>query len=288
VTDLIGLFRAVSEFSLAIIQHSVRYRKFDSVLVSYATVRFWSHQQGAWMLIGNYTSILSQLIYDCQMVVLAQVLAETGDNQDADIGAMIVEIRDQWLLNDTEGPVVELLENRLLGFRIGQTEVRPAQLRWHADGETLVWSDVIFHLSGLHRIIFEGIAEARRIFDQELCLSGQSSPASDILSLELGLLVDNWDATAPGQSFLTDSRNASYFDPLKEWLVSRAGKTQALFQTFWSQTTAGTWEVRADAVQQYEDAEQRFLRALMIPFSLGPVNRGVVPSLLHFGGGIQP
>jgi hypothetical protein len=34
------LDRAVLEFSLAIIQHSVRYRKFDSVLVSYAAVRF--------------------------------------------------------------------------------------------------------------------------------------------------------------------------------------------------------------------------------------------------------
>ncbi|KAJ5117450.1 DNA helicase recq5 [Penicillium atrosanguineum] len=268
------LDQAALEFSLAIIQHSVRYRKFDSVLVSYAAVRFWSYKQGAWMLIGNYTSILSQLIYDCQMVVLAKVLAKTGNDRDTDIGAMIVDIRDQWLLNDTEGPVVELLENRLLGFRIGQTEVPPAQLRWHADGETLVWSDVIFHLSDLHRIIFEGITEARRIFDQELCLSGRSSPAGDIPGLDLGLLVDNWDATAPGQSFLTDSRNVSYFDPLKDWLISRVGKTQALFHTFWSQTAAGTWEVCADAVQQYEDAVQRFLRTIMVPFFLGSGQQG--------------
>ncbi|KAJ5465272.1 ATP-dependent DNA helicase [Penicillium daleae] len=161
-----------------------------------------------------------------------------------------------------------------LNFRIGQTEVPPAQFRWHADGETLVWLDVIFHLSDLHRIIFEGIAEARRIFDQELCLSGRSSPACDIPGLDLGLLVDNWDATAPGRSFLTDSRNASYFDPLKDWLVSRVGKTQALFHTLWSQTAAGTWEVCADAVQQYEDAVQRFLRALMVPFFLWSGQQG--------------
>jgi hypothetical protein len=31
------------------------------------------------MIVGNYTSILSQLIYDYQMVVLAQVLAEMAD-----------------------------------------------------------------------------------------------------------------------------------------------------------------------------------------------------------------
>lgn len=175
------------------------------------------------------------------------MLAEITDHQEADIGAMIIAIRDEWLLNDTEGPIAELLENRLLGFRISQTEVPPAQIRWHADGETLVWSDVIFHLSDLHRIIFQGITEARRIFHEELCLSSRSSPASEIPTLDLDLLVDNWDATAPGQSFLTDSRNASYLDPIKDWLVSRIGKTQALFDTFWSPTTEGTWVVSADA-----------------------------------------
>jgi hypothetical protein len=47
------------------------------------------------MMVRNYTSILSQLIYDCQMVVLAQVLAETANQPEVDIGAMIVDIRDQ-------------------------------------------------------------------------------------------------------------------------------------------------------------------------------------------------
>ncbi|KAI8577934.1 hypothetical protein K450DRAFT_249946 [Umbelopsis ramanniana AG] len=268
------LDRAVLEFSLAIIQHSVPRRKFDSVLVSYAAVRFWSHKQGSWMPVRNYTSILSQLIYDCQMVVLAQVLAMAGDNDNADIGAMIVDIRDQWLLNDTDGPVVELLENWVLSFRIGQTEVQPPQIHWRADGETLVWSDVILHLSDLHRIIFEGVADARRIFDEELCLSSRSSPACDIPGLDLRLLVDNWGDRKHGQSFLTDSRNAAYVDPLNDWVYSRVEKSQALYDTFWLETDANTCVVRADAVQQYEDAVQRFLRALMVPFFLGSGQQG--------------
>lgn len=131
-----------------------------------------------------------------------------------------------------------------------------------------------FHLSDLHRIVFEGIAEARRIFEEELCLSGRSSPAYDIPRLDLGRLVDNRDATARGQSFLTDLRNASSLDPLKDWLFSRVGKSQTLFQTFWSQTAAGTWVVCADAVQQYEDTVQRFLRTLMVPFFIGSGQQG--------------
>jgi hypothetical protein len=106
------------------------------------------------------------------MVVLAQVLAETADQPEADVSAMIIDIQDQWLLNDTNSPVAELLENWLLGFCIGQTEVPPAQLQWHVDGEMLVWSEVIFHLSNLHNIIFKGLSTAQRIFEEELCLSG--------------------------------------------------------------------------------------------------------------------
>lgn len=95
------------------------------------------------------------------MVVLTQVLAETADQLEADVGVMIVNIQDQQLLNDTNGPVAELLENQLLGFYIGQTEVLLAQLWWHVDGKMLVWSEVIFHLSDLHHIIFKGLTTAQ-------------------------------------------------------------------------------------------------------------------------------
>ena len=60
------LDQAVLQFSLAIIQHPVPRRKFDSVLVSYAAVRFWSPTQGAWCAIGNYTSILYSIVNWCQ------------------------------------------------------------------------------------------------------------------------------------------------------------------------------------------------------------------------------
>jgi hypothetical protein len=67
--------------------------------------------------------------------------------------------------------VRELLDNQLLAFHIAKSKVPPAQLRWHPNGETLVWSDVIFHLEDLPRIIFKSITKARQIFKEELCLS---------------------------------------------------------------------------------------------------------------------
>jgi hypothetical protein len=107
---------------------------------------------------------------------------------------------------------------------------------------------VIFHLSDIREIIFQRIIEAWRMLEVELCLSGRSSPVSEIPTVAYDRLVDNWDATAPGQSFLTDSRNACYLDPVKDWLITRVGRIPALFRTFWSQSAEGRWVVSADAV----------------------------------------
>ncbi|KAL2835675.1 hypothetical protein BJX68DRAFT_273726 [Aspergillus pseudodeflectus] len=142
---------------------------------------------------------------------------------------------DHAMLAFCMGPVRELLDNRLLAFHIAKSEVPPAQLRWHPDGETLVWSDVIFHLEDLPTII----------------------PA-----LDLTQLVDNWDATTAGHSFLTDSRNAAQVEPAQLWLLNRVLREPALFNTFWAATAdRRRW--------QYQDTVQRFLRVLLIPFFLG-------------------
>ncbi|KAF9882608.1 hypothetical protein FE257_005966 [Aspergillus nanangensis] len=269
------LDQATLQFSLSIIQHLVPHNKFNSVLVSYAAARFWSPSQNQWLFLGNYTSILSQLIYDCQILVLAQILKDTTNDSVVDIGAQIIEIRDQWLLNDTNGPVAELLENRLLGFHISRSEVPPAQLRWHADGTTLVWAEVTFHLSDLYTIIFQGLAQAQQLFTEELCLSGRSSPAAEIPAVNLTHLVDNWDATSAGQSFLTDTRNHAYLDPLRSWLITRVGQTPVLFHTFFQKNAAGDeWVISADAAQQYENSVQRFLRAILVPVFLGSGQQG--------------
>lgn len=236
--------------------------------------QFQSPSQGIQMRVRNYTSILSQLIYDYQIVVLAQVLVEMADQPEADVRVMIINIQDQQLLNDTNRPVAELLENQLLGFYIRQTEVLPVQLQQHADSKTLVQSEVIFHLSNLHHIIFKGLTTAQQLFEEELCLSSQSSPVSEVPILDLNLLVDNQDATTLGQLFLTNSHNASYLDPVKDWLITHIGKTPVLFHTFQSQTAKGHWVVSTDAVQQYEDAVQKFLQALLVLFFLGSGQQG--------------
>ena len=159
------------------------------------------------MIVGNYTSYLSQLIYSCQIWTLALSILEHQHHPELDLSSIIIGHRDRWLLNDTTGPVAELLENRLYGFQIGMTEVPPAQVRWDRDGQTITFQDVSLSLSELSRFIQEGISRARTIFEQELCLSGPSQPQEEIPTFHLDDLVNNWDATYAGASFLTDAQN---------------------------------------------------------------------------------
>lgn len=257
---------ATLRFSMSIIQHALPRRAFDSVLVSFAAVLFWSPQSRRWLTLAQYTTYLSQLIYDCQMMVLAHCLTQRPEE---DLGTTLVQIRDQWLLNDTAGPVAELLENRLLGFHIGRTEVPPAQVRWYRDGQTVIYQDVTLHLTDLHTIIWRGLQEAQTIFVNELCLSGRPAPAADIPTVDLSRLLDNWDASARGHSFLTDPRNHSQIQPLRDWLFRRVGQTPSLATTFWTWGANSKITMRVDAADQYEQAVQRFLRALFVPFFLG-------------------
>ena len=89
----------------------------------------WDAARQTWMDVGNYTSYLSQLIYNCQILVLLYCynLVDAGDAND--LTACLVAFRDQWLLNDTRGPVAELSGTWLLGFAIGKTTIQQAQVR---------------------------------------------------------------------------------------------------------------------------------------------------------------
>jgi hypothetical protein len=221
-------------FCLEIIQQSIASRAFDSILVSFAALLFWNPAKKQWMMVGNYTSFLSQLIYDCQIWVLALSILEHQYHPALDLGDIIVGHRDRWLLNDTKGPVAELLENRLYGFRIATTEVPPAQVRWDREGQVITFQDVSLSLSELSRLIQEGISEAEAIFGRELCLSGPSRPAAEIPRFDLTNLTDNWDATHAGASFLTDSRNHAHVVPYQDWLFRRVSQDAILFPTGYS------------------------------------------------------
>ncbi|KUL81288.1 hypothetical protein ZTR_09156, partial [Talaromyces verruculosus] len=141
--------------------------------------------------------------------------------------------------------------------------------RWDRNGQTITFQDVSLSLSELSRFIQEGISRARTVFEQELCLSGPSRPREEIPVFHLDDLVDNWDATHAGASFLTDARNHADIQPHQEWLFRRVSQDPVLFPLFWTQGVDQSWRISLDMVEQYEATVQRFLETLVGPFFVG-------------------
>ena len=250
-------------FSLSILQHRLEGRVFDSVLVSFAAVMYWNPISSSWLALGNYTPILSALIYVSQMLLLGlamELQKETGQK----LGELIETLRDQWQLNDVDSPMAELLENRLLASKIARQEVTEAKVRWNRDGLTLVHQEIVLPLSDISQLIWTSLAEARRIFETDLCLGFPQIPEFDVQ-----LLRDNWDASSPGESFLTDGRNHPILKPAELWLLTQLFRSTERMNIILQRDPTGGWHVDVDALEEYEYSIQRFLEALVTPFLLG-------------------
>ena len=188
-------------------------------------------------------------------------LVETG--QVRDLTSCIVAVRDQWLLNDTPGPVAELLGIRLLGFEVGRNTVNQAQVRWHSDGETIVYKDIQLQIGQLQELVAYELHAATALFQQDLCFG-----LRDVPEYKLDKLVDNWDASFPGQSFLTDTRNSSYLSEGQSWLFDQLHQKPELLRLLYSPRrssgTAAPWQLSSTAVAAYETSAQHFLEHMMV------------------------
>ena len=262
--DYHSLDQATLDLGIYLIQHPLDKRAFDSAMVSFAAMLAWDSTKKTWMVVNNYTSFLSQIIFDSQLLVLLYCLDLADSGEASSLTSCLREERDKWLLNDTSGPIAELSASRLLGFTIGKATVNQAQVRWHTDEETVVFQEVQLHMDQLKELVGYNLQGARVILEQDLCFG-----IGDIPNYQASDLVDNWDAAFPGQSFLTDTRNSSYLAAGQSWLLNQLRlKPEVLKLLCRSRGTGATptspWKLSTTAVTAYEDAVQHFLEHLMV------------------------
>lgn len=250
---------AVLALCLSFIQQPVDRRSFDCVLVSFAAVTAWDSKRSTWLEPNRHGSILAQITYDCQLLVLRYCLVLVDIGRVPRVRGPLVEMRDAWMLNDTPGPVAVLLGFRLLAARLGQDTVRPAQIRWHADGQTLVYQHFRLSLDQLPRLVDAELKAAGAVFARELCFG-----LDDIPVYALDALVDDWGDVTPGRSFLTDPRNDAALGEGRAWVFRRLQARPDILGAIGRPDAGGIWRLRADAVARYEDAVQRFLRPMIV------------------------
>jgi hypothetical protein len=224
-SDLAPLDRALLAFVIELLQHRLPEREFDSAIVSFAAVLAWDAVAQAWKLMSSYSSLLSHLVYDCQLIALQHCAYDASVSQPPrDLTASLVAFRDSWLLNDTPGPVGWLLGTRLLAMDIANSTVEAAQLRWEADDTVVVYKDIRLPMLAISGLLRHELAVATDIFARELCFGlGGEAPA-----YRLSDIANNWDTRSSGASFLTDARNTALFERGRTWLFDQMRHRAAL------------------------------------------------------------
>ena len=264
-------------FCLALIQHPLRNATFDSPLLAFCAVLAWSPSTGSWMKINNYSSFLSHLVYDAQLLTLLYCRDLVTQTVFPTIGEAILAQRDRWLSNTSRGPLGEVNSWRLYALAVGRDTVNPAQLRWYEDGVTLAYNDIIYQVSYLHDEIDFCLQEAQRIFLEDLCLSLPEVPPCP-----LEQLVDNWDNATPGWSFTSDPRNSDILGHTVAWLFEHVRLHPPLADQVFRQDPSGGDDllVRPDFTDQYESAVQRFLEFMLVLVHKGSGQPGRAPEVL--------
>ena len=203
------------------------------------------------------------MVYAMQLVMLGhclQVYREQPIEAPAqDFTAILKTNCQDWVLNDSKGPMAEILRLRLLAIHIAGETVRQAQIRWKDDGQSLIFKDIQFGLRPLQAWIREVLRAANEIMKECLCLG-----LDDIPVLKPHDWQDNWEESRPGRSFIDDPRNQSRHEGKAQWLYRQILERPPIRQRFFKQDTNGRLILAPLAADEYEKDVQRFLERLMV------------------------
>ncbi len=188
------------------------------------------------MKVGNYISYLSQLIYNSQLIVLQHCLNHVEADRSVNMSGCIVEMRDCWLLNDSPGPVSELHSFCLLGSLIAKNTVNQVQVHWYEEEDMLAYNEIWFAISDLLKLMQAETEAALHILEQDLCFELLNVPTYPISAL-----VDNWDASWPGESFLTEGRNQDILRDGESWILNQLQLQLKLMRSLLYKDAEGVW-----------------------------------------------
>lgn len=90
-----------------------------------------------WLPGGRCSGLLSQLIYCCQLIILADAHLRVDRGDYDDIDAALLQMSPHYFLNDSKSPVSDLSRFRLYAMHKGMNSVVQAPIRWNRDGNTL-------------------------------------------------------------------------------------------------------------------------------------------------------
>lgn len=274
---------AVLQASLAFIEHDLPDSPFESALLSYLATRALK-DDGSWMAPSHYTSILSGLVHNVQLLLFLATRRETDLRQRA--SGFLTEGRfrkalkhrcQHWLTNDSASPVGTVMGWRLYARKIAADTLPPAWTGWDLTGETVTHREVVMTMTGWRELLANQIKKATNLLEGPLLFDAGDNPQRP--RPRVRDMQDVPSQTRPSYSFVDERRNG--LQPHARWLYHRVFDVDAVRERFIHQVEGSnriTW--RSRAIAAYLREVESFLEHLLLLMHLTAGLPARAPELL--------
>jgi hypothetical protein len=261
--DRPALRNAMSVLSMALICHEFGGNRYSSPLLSFCAMLSVKPHTKTWKEPGNYNSCLSGVIWVVQLIIFHASAclekAELGDTLER-----IEQYCGQFLKQDTETPMGEVLGWRLLLFTVSKEVVGPHQAQWDVDEKVLTYRDVDLHMDHVPRLLLSDFQQAQHLLYDELMFGAQNLPR-----MRAWALKDNLDADTFGWFFGQHRENVELVKPLARSLLTVIQDSKPLRDSFLDATADGAKVWRGKAIERYEAVADEFLKRLLVLIHMG-------------------
>jgi hypothetical protein len=288
------LQKACLEFCIALLNHRITRRKYDSPLVCALAVL--GVKEEGWKGPEQYPPILSAVIKTARFMVVQQGLElsgadladlqdsdeETDDSNDSEYKSgpsprcrpkgclqLVQQMMDQFMVRGSHGPMQWMLDLRTYGLKIHYNTTSRGHVEW--TGDELLYKELHFSMAQFRGMVHGLASESRRPLTEELLFSNQA--AAPVPSVPWESIRDNPTDERPGWSFLKDQRTRMPVNG-EQWLFERVGQEASIQNQFIK--PGSQLGVDRQVVERYMDqvVEFREKLAVLIHISGGQPARG--------------
>ena len=261
--DRPALRDAMLALSMALICHEFGGSRYSSPLLSFCAMLSVKPHTKTWKEAGNYNSCLSGVIWVVQLIIFHT----SARLEKAELGSTLEHIKQycgQFLKQDTETPMGEILGWRLLLFTVSKEVVGLHQAQWDVDEKVLTYGDIDLHMDHVPRLLLSEFQQAQHLLYNELMFGAQTLPR-----MRAWALKDNLDADAFGWFFGQHRENVELLKPLTRSLLAVIQDSKPLRDSFLDTTADGAKVWREKAIERYEAVADEFLKRLLVLIHMG-------------------
>jgi hypothetical protein len=174
---------------------------------------------------------------------------------------MLEVMQDRFIVYGSRSPINWVQKLRVYGKKIRDSTTSLGYIVWSNDGQELEYKGLKLSMAGLKQFVRQQVDQAQDQLQQLLLIHAEETREDVVPMLRLQDLRDDPSLSRPGQSFLTDPRNAS-LQGYDRWLLNRVLKHSWLQDQFFVNVQHTQWNT--PTVEDYLSQVDAFLERLLL------------------------